>query len=110
MAGSKNPPPSGRPPAGSPRPVRSGSRSKLDREEARRRRIEAEREEARRIRRRRAVVAIGLVVALVLFLALEVSVHRLNGEERALLAKAPAAATAAGCTGIRTIRPYPGGP
>jgi hypothetical protein len=110
MSGSKDPrPPHGKPPTGAPRPVRSGSRSKLDRDEARRRRIEAERQEAQRIRRRRALVAGGLVVALVLLVVLEVFVHRLNGEEKALLDRAPAAASAAGCTGIRTIRPYPGG-
>jgi len=54
-------------------------------------------------------VAIGVVVAVVLFGVLEVFLHRLNGEERALLARSPAAATAAGCTGIRTTPPYPGG-
>src|ERR1051326_5128031 len=108
MAGSKKPPPTGGSPTGSPRPVRSGSRSKLDRDEARRRRIEAERQEAQRIRRRRGLVAIGVVLAAVLFVVLEVFLHRLNGEERALLAGAPAAATAAGCGDIQTVRPYPG--
>src|SRR5204863_8404605 len=85
------------------------SRSKLDRDEARRRSVAAEREETRRTRRRRGIVAIGLVVALLAFVILDVFVHRLNGEERALLAKAPAAASAASCTGIQTISPYPGG-
>src|SRR6266542_777151 len=91
------------------RPVRSGTRSKADQDAARRRRIERDREEARRRRVRRGLIAVGLVLAVAAFGALEVFLHRLNGEERALLARAPAAAAAAGCGSVRELRPYPKG-
>ncbi|HEX9313014.1 MAG TPA: DUF3105 domain-containing protein [Actinomycetota bacterium] len=91
------------------RPVRSGTRSKADQDAARRRRIERDREEARRRRVRRGLIAIGLVLAVVAFGALDVFLHRLNGEERALLARAPAAAAAAGCGSVQDVPPYPKG-
>jgi len=114
MAGPKRPPSGSRTPGGKAgpakgRPVRSGARSKTDQEEARRRRIERDREEARRRRLRRGLIAIGVVLAVVGLGALEVFLHRLNGEEQALLARAPGAAAAAGCGSVRDVRPYPNG-
>ena len=50
-----------------------------------------------------------MVLAVVAFGALEVFLHRLNGEERALLARAPAAAAAAGCGSVQDVPPYPKG-
>lgn len=44
----------------------------------------------------------GLVVV-------EVYIHRLTGPEHLLLAEAPGAAAAAGCTSVQVTRPYPGG-
>jgi len=46
------------------------------------------------------------VVSVVLVGALLVYAHRLNGTERMLLAQAPAAATTAGCTGVRAVPPF----
>jgi hypothetical protein len=50
-----------------------------------------------------------LVVAVFLVAAAEVFLHRVNGQERALLAQAPAAAAAAGCGEVKVTPPYPGG-
>jgi hypothetical protein len=54
---------------------------------------------------------VAFLVALVLFataVAL-VYLHRLNPEERALLAQGATAAGSANCTAVRTTAPYPGG-
>ena len=91
------------------RPQSSGRRRPEDRAEARRRREEEERLAASARRRRRAIVAGSVAVAVVLVAVTEVFIHRLSGEERSLLAAAPSAATAAGCTAVRDIPPYPGG-
>jgi hypothetical protein len=80
-----------------------------DRAEARKRRAEIERRDLRRRRIRRLVIVGGLFVAVVVFLLVELFVHRLDPEEQRLLDQAPAAAIQAGCTGVRTIPPYPGG-
>jgi Protein of unknown function (DUF3105) len=58
---------------------------------------------------RTGLVALGLVLALVALVVVEVTVHRLSPFERQLLASAPASATAAGCTEVQVVRPYPGG-
>ncbi len=50
-----------------------------------------------------------MVAAVVLFAVLEVFLHRLKGQERTLLAAAPAAATSTGCGGVATTKPYPRG-
>src|SRR5580765_3988656 len=100
MAGSK------KTSGGKPRPVRSGRRSDADRAEARRRLAEREREEGRRRRQRRGLIAVGAVLAVVLLVVLEVFLHRPSGEEKALLARAPAAAASAGCGDVRRVGPY----
>ena len=51
------------------------------------------------------MVAVVLLVTTVVLVYL----HRLNPEERRLLAEAPAAARSAGCTTVRSIPPYRGG-
>jgi hypothetical protein len=113
MAGSNRGPgkgkdqPKGRDASG--RPVRSGGRSAADRAEARRRRAAIERLDLRRRRIRRLVIVGGLFGALVVFLVVELFLHRLDADEQRLLDQAPAAAVQAGCTGVRTIPPYPGG-
>src|SRR6058998_3895683 len=89
-----------------PRPVRSGARSEANRAEARRRFAEREREAKRRRRRRRGLLSLGVVAGIVLFVVVDVFVHRLNGEQKALLARAPAAAAAAGCGPVRAVEPY----
>jgi len=58
---------------------------------------------------RRGLIALGLVLALVALVVVEVSVHRLSPFERQLLAAAPASARAAGCTDVEVVKPYPGG-
>jgi hypothetical protein len=45
----------------------------------------------------------------VVFVVVEVFVHRLSPEEKGLLAEAPAGARSAGCSAVTTVRPYPGG-
>jgi hypothetical protein len=111
MAGPRRGQGKGKAQGGSPsgRPVRSGSRSPADRAEARRRREEIERQALRHRRIRRLVILGGLFAALAGFLVVELFIHRLSSEEQRLLDQAPAAAVAAGCTGVRTVPPYPGG-
>jgi len=50
-----------------------------------------------------------MVVVLSVTTVVLVYLHRLNPQERRLLAEAPAAARSAGCRPVRTISPYPGG-
>jgi hypothetical protein len=88
------------------RKPRPGGASPAAREEARRLRLTRERDESRRRRVRRLVVAGAVVGALFLFGLLQVFLHRPGGEEKRLLAEAPAAAAAAGCGPVRTIAPY----
>jgi hypothetical protein len=54
-------------------------------------------------------VALGVILALLAGAVALVYVHRLNGEERRLLAQAPEASRSAGCGPVQTISPYPGG-
>lgn len=49
------------------------------------------------------------MAAVVVLVVGEIYIHRLGGEERALLAEAPEAAGVAGCGSITTTPPYPGG-
>lgn len=51
----------------------------------------------------------AFVLALGALYGVEVLLHRTSGDERALLARAPAAARAAGCSAVRLTRPFPGG-
>ena len=51
-------------------------------------------------------IAVGAVIALVILVVVELFVHRLNGEERRLLAEAPAASRSAGCGAVRNVSPY----
>lgn len=88
---------------------RGGGRTPAERADARRRREELEREQLRRRRIRRLWIVGGLFVALVLFLGLQVFLHRLNAEEQRLIQQAPAAVAASGCSGVRLVPPYPGG-
>src|SRR6058998_3628927 len=53
--------------------------------------------------RRGLLVTLGLAILLLLFVVVEVFVHRLSPEDKRLVARAPAAATAAGCTRVMTI-------
>lgn len=94
-----------------PRQGRKGKRprSAQEREAARRRQQEQEREAARRRRARRLKIAGIVFAAMMLLIGLELLLHRPNAEERALLARASAAAGQAGCTQVGTIRPFPGG-
>src|SRR6266496_533123 len=62
---------------------------------------------ARRIRT--GITALVMVVVLSVTTVVLVYLHRLNPQERRLLAEAPAAARSAGCRPVRTISPYPGG-
>jgi Protein of unknown function (DUF3105) len=54
-------------------------------------------------------VALSTVVVLFVTTVVLVYLHRLNPDERRLLAGAAAAARSAGCTDVRTTGPYPGG-
>jgi hypothetical protein len=55
-------------------------------------------------------VTVGAVlVAAALLVALDIRLHRLNSEERALLAQAQPAVLAAGCSPVERIPPYPDG-
>ena len=57
-------------------------------------------------------IVVGILTALLSLGALygvEVFFHRTSAEERQLLSAAPAAGTAAGCTAVREVPPYPGG-
>jgi hypothetical protein len=49
------------------------------------------------------------LLALGLFVGIELWLHRTNPEEAALLASAAAAERSAGCGSVTTVRPYPGG-
>jgi Protein of unknown function (DUF3105) len=55
------------------------------------------------------MVALGVVVAVIASSVVLVYLHRLSPEDRRLLAGAPAAAQAAGCSDVQTTQPYPGG-
>lgn len=70
-----------------------------------------EREAAeRRSRRRRRLITVAVTIVVVaIAVAIDLRVHQPNARERALLAAAPASAASAGCTGVTTVRPYPGG-
>jgi hypothetical protein len=59
-------------------------------------------------RTRRSLVTLAVVVVLFVTAVALVYLHRLDGEERRLLAQAPASARSAGCTAVRTTDPYPG--
>ena len=85
------------------------NRGRERRQAARQREQEVLREESRRRAIHRGLVAGGILLAVGLAVILEVYIHRLNGEERALLARAPADAAAAGCERVLTVPPFPGG-
>jgi len=48
------------------------------------------------------------VAALGVFVGLELFLHRTSPEEKALLASAPQAIQAAGCSEVQSVAPYPG--
>ena len=94
-----------------PAPATPGGPNRLERKElARRQREVIRRRMARRRVAQRGLVWIGVaaVVAVVIVLIAQSSgkTGALNGEEKRLLAQAPAAATAAGCSGVKTVPPY----
>ncbi len=62
----------------------------------------------RTIRRSGVWLAVAVAIAVVVLLIVRSSgkASALNGEERRLVAQAPAAATAAGCGGVTTVKPY----
>jgi uncharacterized protein DUF3105 len=79
-------------------------------EQARRQREALRRSMSRRRFARRAGVwlAVAAAVAVVVFLIVQVSggTGKLNNEEKQLLAQAPAAVTAAGCSPVNTVQPF----
>ncbi|MGH2555818.1 MAG: DUF3105 domain-containing protein [Actinomycetota bacterium] len=93
-----------------PAPATPGGPNRLERkEEARKQRETIRKRMARRRRMRRGGVWLGVAVALaaVVFLIVQVSrTGELNDEQSSLLAAAPAAARAAGCSNVQTIQPY----
>jgi len=79
-------------------------------EQARRQREALRRKMARRRTARRSGVwlaaAVAIAVVVLLIVRSSGKAGSLNGEERKLVAQAPAAATAAGCGGVTTVKPY----
>jgi hypothetical protein len=98
-------------PAVKPERATPGGPNRLERKELARRQREAIR---RKITRRRvarrggiwlaAAAAIGLVVLLIVQTSGRAG--DLNGEERRLVSQAPAALSAAGCSGVTTVQPF----
>jgi hypothetical protein len=82
--------------------------SAREREAARKRQRDLERAEVRTRRRRRLRTAAILLAAVALLIGLEIFLHRPNGEERALLAAAPAALRQSECGPVEVIKPFPG--
>jgi hypothetical protein len=98
-------------PAVKPAPASPGGPNRLERKELARRQREALRRSMarRRMARRGGVwLAVAAAIAIVVLLIVQSSgqAGALNGEERQLLDQAPAAVTAAGCSGITTVQPY----
>lgn len=97
-------------PSVKPAPASPGGPNRLERkEQARKQRETLRRKMARRRFLRRTGVWLGVAVALavVIFGIVQLSrTGKLNDEETKLLAAAPAAARAAGCGRVETIRPY----
>jgi uncharacterized protein DUF3105 len=93
-----------------PAPATPGGPNRLERKELARKQREIIR---RKIARRRflrrgfrwliAAVVVGVVVFLIVQSA---TPEKLNAEERRLVANAPAAATAAGCSGVQKVQPF----
>lgn len=104
----KRPGKAGRAGAGPPRPIGTGTAPRTERRRVRRP-IEQGRADARRPWVRRAFLAAAVAVVVTVAVALEIFIHRLNGEEKTLLARASAAATAAGCGSVEVTGPYPRG-
>jgi hypothetical protein len=98
-------------PAVKPLPATPGGPNRLERKEQARRQREALRRSMsrRRFARRAGVwLAVAAAVAVVVFLIVQASggTGKLNNEENRLLAQAPAAVTAAGCSGVNTVQPF----
>lgn len=93
-----------------PAPATPGGPNRLERkEQARKQREAIRRRIARRRFLRRSGVWLGIAVALAAVVFLLVQITRtgeLNAEQSGLLADAPAAARAAGCSDVETIQPY----
>jgi len=92
----------------------AGKRSKPSarggrRERALKERLALERDRARRRRYRTAGGVFGGALVLFGLAALVIYLHRLSPFERRLLAQAPRAAAAAGCTEVRRVPPFPNG-
>ncbi len=95
-----------------PAPASPGGPNRLERKEAARQaRDRLRRRMARRRTYRRAGIAliVAALVAGVVLLATRPKGSALTAEERSLLAQAPAAMKAAGCSSVQTIKPYPNG-
>jgi hypothetical protein len=98
-------------PAVKPAPASPGGPNRLERKELARRQREAFRRRMarRRMARRGGVwLAVAAVLAVVVLLIVRSSgrAGALNRDERQLLDQAPAAVTAAGCSGVTTVKPY----
>jgi hypothetical protein len=98
-------------PAVKPVPATPGGPNRLERKELARRQREVIRKRMARRRAARRVgtwIAVAAVAAVVIVLIAQSSgkAGELNGQEKRLLAQAPAAATAAGCSGVKTVPPY----